>query len=414
MPKLATVDQCTGCMLCVDVCPHDAVVPQYKNGFYYPSINYTKCVECKLCEKKCPVLKKVFIKNEYLDKPFAVWSKVPLRRIGSSSGGFFTELAYYCFEQASVRNMPCCIVGVIIQGKSVEHRIIEKKEDISLLQGTKYLQSESSCIYEQTLQFLRKGYLVLFSGLPCQVDAMQLFLDKKQYSGEILTCDVICNGVPDGRLLELDIGNNFPDLKQIISFRDKLKGWNKCLAFTYERENGSICRLPIEQSFFLKAFKANYALRKCCYKCSYSTIKRNTDFTIGDYWGNTYSVEEQFKGVSLVISHNVRATEILKKNQTLFFYPVLWEECLRGNPRLYSGKRIIQYAIPRFIINRLLNQRRYSILKRLLTDETGAVSEKRYWWIPFKIWTILLKHIESKYREYKLKKILNTYKNEKY
>lgn len=57
MPKLATVDQCTGCMLCVDVCPHDAVVPQYKNGFYYPSINYTKCVECKLCEKKCPVLK---------------------------------------------------------------------------------------------------------------------------------------------------------------------------------------------------------------------------------------------------------------------------------------------------------------------------------------------------------------------
>lgn len=92
----------------------------------------------------------------------------------------------------------------------------------------------------------------------------------------------------------------------------------------------------------------------------------------------------------------------------------MWEECLRGNPRLYSGKRIIQYAIPRFIINRLLNQRRYSILKRLLTDETGAVSEKRYWWIPFKIWTILLKHIESKYREYKLKKILNTYKNEKY
>ena len=58
MPKLATLKTCTGCMLCMNVCPNNAIQIKQVDGFLNPQIDKERCIECKLCEHYCPVIGK--------------------------------------------------------------------------------------------------------------------------------------------------------------------------------------------------------------------------------------------------------------------------------------------------------------------------------------------------------------------
>lgn len=44
------LDNCTGCEMCMDLCPEGAV--SMKDG--KPQLNREKCVECGLCAEECP------------------------------------------------------------------------------------------------------------------------------------------------------------------------------------------------------------------------------------------------------------------------------------------------------------------------------------------------------------------------
>ena len=57
MPKLASINTCTGCMACGDICPKNAIsaVNGY-DGHRYVETDTSLCVECNLCEKTCPVV----------------------------------------------------------------------------------------------------------------------------------------------------------------------------------------------------------------------------------------------------------------------------------------------------------------------------------------------------------------------
>ena len=405
MPKLASLKTCTGCMLCMNVCPRKAISMRERDGFYYPVIDEHNCVECNLCEQYCPIVskKKRFMLDNEDTTPFSVKSKIPERRLLSASGGFFMELAMYLFEKYGAR---CYVVGAIIDGLKVRHTIIHKKEDLYLLQGTKYLQSNMNFIYISIYQLLKKGAFVLFTGLPCQVYALKTYLYNKQYSGEIVTCDLICNGVPSYKLLKIDIKNNMRDITRIVSFRDKIEGWDKCLAFTYENSSKQIIRLSEENSFFLKSFKVNYALRNCCYVCQYCHISRISDFTIGDFWGGDFSIEDKKQGVSLVLCHNEKFMKTLLEIPTIDIEKVKWKDCLCYNPRIYCGRRFIQWVIPRSILKYIWKSN-YNIQNQLLTNELGIISHKRFYWAILKFWQIIVLKIEMYYRTLKLHKILN-------
>lgn len=48
--------ECTGCGACVSICPKKAISMQPdEEGFLYPAVDGALCVECDLCEKRCPV-----------------------------------------------------------------------------------------------------------------------------------------------------------------------------------------------------------------------------------------------------------------------------------------------------------------------------------------------------------------------
>ena len=44
-------DQCCGCYSCVSSCTQNAIFMRYDvEGFWYPEIDYNKCVNCDICE----------------------------------------------------------------------------------------------------------------------------------------------------------------------------------------------------------------------------------------------------------------------------------------------------------------------------------------------------------------------------
>lgn len=83
--------QCCGCMACVNICPKQCIdMHEDEEGFLYPSVNQSICIDCKLCEKVCPELNQKQSKS-----PIAIYAakhKNDKIRLSSSSGGIFFAL----------------------------------------------------------------------------------------------------------------------------------------------------------------------------------------------------------------------------------------------------------------------------------------------------------------------------------
>ena len=55
MIEVKDKSKCCGCCACVDVCTHQAISLKTDiEGFWYPIVDETKCVDCGLCDKVCP------------------------------------------------------------------------------------------------------------------------------------------------------------------------------------------------------------------------------------------------------------------------------------------------------------------------------------------------------------------------
>lgn len=65
-----------------------------EKGFLYPYVDKDICIQCHLCEKKCPILNKERSLNA-LPKIYACWHRNPIIRMKSSSGGAFSAIAEY-------------------------------------------------------------------------------------------------------------------------------------------------------------------------------------------------------------------------------------------------------------------------------------------------------------------------------
>ena len=83
---------CTGCFACANACPKDAIIlPENNEGFYYPTIDTEKCIDCGLCDKICPRVEE----KEYnmMQCAYYGWTNDSEVRKNSSSGGVFNLLS---------------------------------------------------------------------------------------------------------------------------------------------------------------------------------------------------------------------------------------------------------------------------------------------------------------------------------
>lgn len=83
---------CCGCAACVQICPKLCISMQSDSeGFLYPQVDKSMCINCGLCEKVCQVFHPMPFRNP--DAVFAAINEDEDIRLHSSSGGIFTELA---------------------------------------------------------------------------------------------------------------------------------------------------------------------------------------------------------------------------------------------------------------------------------------------------------------------------------
>ena len=135
MIKISDKSRCSACHACVIACPKECIkMVSDDNGFLYPYIDESACVDCGACNKACyfedaPVTKSV-------QDILAVANLNDNIRLSSSSGGVFYALAKEVIENGGV------VFGAAFDEQfNVIHRSVERIEDIYLLQGSKYVQS---------------------------------------------------------------------------------------------------------------------------------------------------------------------------------------------------------------------------------------------------------------------------------
>lgn len=364
MAKLPSILTCTGCMVCVDACPKQAVSSIYNDeGHLSYKINRSLCIECGLCEKVCPVSSEYEYGNNNLNasQPFAAWAKDDRLRSGSTSGGVFAALAYNILSQNGV------VVGAYLNHNEVKHVLIEDIKDIVKLQGSKYTQSNPEGTYKRVKQYLQEGRIVLYSGLGCQISGLLSYLGGKTFSDNLFTVDLVCGGVPSRFLIDSYLKEN-PAVSEIVSFRNKSKYELKVID-----KEGSVYSVPKSQRPLpLCGFYTELTNRYACYDCHFTGAHRKSDLTIGDLWGDKKYPYEHQRGTSLVIAHTPKGHTLLNESP-IHCYQAEWKDVLPFNPRIVYGKTPNSNSKARRSIREAF---RNSCYDKLLVEYAGGTSIK--------------------------------------
>ncbi|MCC3348772.1 Coenzyme F420 hydrogenase/dehydrogenase, beta subunit C-terminal domain [Phocaeicola coprocola] len=309
--------QCCGCWACENICPKNCISMKEDNeGFRYPEVNTKICIECGLCEKICPIQNTPHNNNEITDSYVIQHKNNEIRR-DSTSGGFFSAICDYVIAQNGY------VFGAVYNEKmEVVHYGTNQKEEIKRFRGSKYVQSQIGNTYQETKSLLLKGYLVCFSGTPCQIAGLKNFL-RKEYTN-LITVDLVCRGNPSPLLLKkyLAYQEKYYNSKITkVKFRDKYYGYDFS-TMTLEFQNEKIqYHYGMEGDPMLKFFFLDLCSKPACHQCKFKTIERVSDFTIFDCWNaKSFTKKMDKKGATHVFIHSSKGHEVFEQLKSYFHY----------------------------------------------------------------------------------------------
>lgn len=301
---------CSGCTACVGICPVEAIsMKKDPEGFLYPTIDQNSCVHCGACDKFCSF--KTVERRDIDDLPeaYGVKHKRSATRISSRSGGAFIAISDIILSKKGV------IYGAAMdRNGKVGHIRAESGRKRDRMKGAKYVQSDLNQTFKKVSEDLNSGRKVLFSGTPCQVAGLKELLEyKKIDQSNLLTCDLVCHGVPSP-LIWADylryIRKKHHSRIITADFRDKSFGWDThCESFVLE--NGK----KIVSRDYTDLFYEHIMFRPSCHNCHYANVNRVGDITLADFWGVEKSdpAFADSKGVSLVLVNSEMGKEVFQQ-----------------------------------------------------------------------------------------------------
>lgn len=300
---------CCGCTACLHICPRHAIsLTKNTMGETFPSIDVNLCINCGLCNKTCPIQSKNSSDSSLFPLVYAARAKDIAIVKYSSSGGIFTVITDHILNQGGA------IASAIYNydSQQLEYRLYQDFITRDQARGSKYIQPVLGDIFDQCIQWLHTNPQkpLLFIGLGCHVSGFRHFLHHKKMEDQVILVDLICHGTPSSELWKEYIHfleETHQGKSSYITFKDKRIGWMEPLSYT------RIHNTEIPLGEYAYWFYENLSQRDSCFHCPFTTPYRNSDITIGDYWG-IQQVHPHFfhsLGTSLVLIQSV-------KGQTLF------------------------------------------------------------------------------------------------
>ena len=282
MINITDKHNCCGCEACVQACPKQCIsFNEDTEGFRYPKVDMSLCVECGACERKCPVMSPFESRLPKLQ--VAAINSDEAIRAQSSSGGIFTMLAEKVIREG----------GVVFGVRFDEHwqavfDHTDSIEGLASFRGSKYIQARVGNVFTEVRTYLRNGRKVMFTGTSCQVAALRHFLHHDY--DNLLLVDVVCHGVPSPKVWRRyldEVTKNAVRAISDIQFRNNKQGWKRFnfdLTCDSEGHNLNISSYH-QKNHFMRIFLNDVILRPSCHQCKAKGGRSGSDLTIADFWG---------------------------------------------------------------------------------------------------------------------------------
>ncbi|MEE0913017.1 MAG: polysaccharide pyruvyl transferase family protein [Ruminococcus sp.] len=306
-PVLTRQSLCCGCGVCTQICPVSAIaVERDEIGFYRAKVNKDACISCGKCKKICPILGHTLSVQADQGRLYSYKDAEPLILQKSTSGGIGFRLAELLIEQGYA------VVGCTFDKtmQCAKHILIESKDELPKIQGSKYLQSRFIDGLKEAVERCDKP--IAFFGTPCQIaGARRLF----SHSNEVFFIDLVCHGVPSDNLYRKykDYLNRKASIDKEnveITFRYKKKGWRVIYLYSDDGKHQHLGN-QLEDPFF-RMFEVGNVYMETCYECRWR-VDSEADIRLADYWGPRF--ENDSTGVSMVMAFTDRGKSLIEMIQ---------------------------------------------------------------------------------------------------
>jgi coenzyme F420-reducing hydrogenase beta subunit len=274
------------------------------------------------------------MENRNDDRVYAAWSVDDDKRLLCTSGGLFYELA--CKMTVEDGAVVACSYTEDYRG--AYHCVARTLDEIIPQCGSKHIQSQTLHIYREVRQLLESGVRTMFVGTPCQVAALYSYLGDDPEN--LITVDFICNSInsPKAQAKYIDYLEEVYGARITFSrAKDKRYGWNN-FGSSAKFENGREYYADRNHDARVKGYHHGHLfIRESCLDCKYKVLPRNSDLTLGDFWGIEDDIRNPKKelGTSVVIANsNKGASYLLSLGDKIEYYEKAMEDVLRGNPAL--------------------------------------------------------------------------------
>lgn len=327
-------ENCCGCTACENICAHNAIsMVQDIEGFLYPKVDATKCVDCGLCVKVCQ-FNNNYERYQNYDFPIIYGGRQKDKNeIAKSQTAGLAALIYEQFLSESGD-----AYGVTFNSNNdVIFACAKSPKEAQQFRGSKYVQANIGRTFSQIKESLKGGNRVLFIGSPCQVAGLKSYIPNKLHE-KLFTVDLICHSNTSPGLWRNYVQYLEKKYKSKIikaDFRNKRFGWHKCFE-TYLFSNGKeVVTRSYDHLFF-----SNLSIRPSCTRCPYTNLRRIGDITIGDYWGweNNHTEWNDNLGVNLILINSPKGSVFLKSiEDKLSLIQTNADDCLQ--PQLMTPVR---------------------------------------------------------------------------
>ena len=298
-------EKCCGCKGCVNACPVNAIsMRQDEFGYEYPVIDQDKCIDCGKCQTVCPMQ---HINGKCVEDVYAAVLKDRAVE-NSASGGAFFAIARSFLEKGGV------VFGSAFDERlNAEHIEVQSVQQLSYLQGSKYVQSDLDC-HQRVLSLLREGKEVLFSGTPCQVASIKRYVGA--YESRLFCIELICHGVPNAAFWQDYLGLLRKKHRgEVVGFQFRSKKYSMKFGAQYTIEKKGKKKtyiVPSVLSYYYHSFLKGKTYRKSCYSCPFAAPKRQADITLGDFWGYAGDGLQAYPHRSAVLVCSDKGRELLQ------------------------------------------------------------------------------------------------------